>query len=265
MLAFAQQRPLVTEDPETVGEGLVLVEFGADVTKGVEFPASGLEGNFARFPLYGVSVGIGSRAEIQFDGGLYNRLSITDRRAAPLSSVVETSGDVTSSIEDMVIGAKVRLVTETPGRPALGFRFATRLPNASNESGIGLDTFDFYASALVAKTIQSVRLVGNVGMGILADPTRGDRQNDVLTYGVSLARALTEAVEVVAEINGRESVREGTPPPGTESRGTIRFGGRYTIGAWRADAALLIGVTSQDGSVGLAGGATYVFDWFQAP
>ena len=136
-------------------------------------------------------------------------------------------------------------------RPSFGLRFATKLPNASNESGIGLDTTDFFASFLIAKTVQSVRIVGNVGLGILGDPTRGDQQNDVLTYGLSFARALTQQAEVVGEINGRVSTRSGEPPPGTESRGIARFGARYTIGSWRADAAVLFGVTSSDPSVRL--------------
>ena len=107
-------------------------------------------------------------------------------------------------------------------------RFATKLPNASNESGLGLDTTDFYASLLVGKTVRSVRIVGNGGVGILGDPTRGDRQNDVVTYGVSFARALTNAAEIVGEVNGRLDTRAGDPPPGTESRGLVRIGARYT-------------------------------------
>jgi hypothetical protein len=150
-------------------------------------------------------------------------------------------------------------------RPSFGLRFATKLPNASNESGMGLDTTDFFASLLMAKTVQSVRVVGNVGLGILADPTRGDRQNDVLTYGASFARAVTQAGEVVGEINGRIDTRAGEPPPGTESRSMVRFGGRYTIGTWRADAAILFGVTSNDPGVGVAAGFTYVFNAFQLP
>ena len=47
------------------------------------------------------------------------------------------------------------------------------------------------ASVLAAKTTASVRVVGNVGVGILADPTNGNRQNDVLTFGASFARAVT--------------------------------------------------------------------------
>lgn len=263
--AFAQQRPLVTEDPETIGAGRVLTEFGFDAGKGVSYPASGLEGNLIRVPLLGVSVGVSSIAEVQIDGGLYNHLSITERNEAPLSDMVTATGDSTSSVEDWTIGMKVRLAPETASRPAFGFRFATKLPNASNESGLGLDTTDFFASVLGAKTVRQVRAVGNIGVAILGDPTRGDRQNDVVTYGFSLARALTQAAEIVGEINGHIDTREGAPPPGTGSRGQIRLGARYTVGGWRGDVAVLLGVTSRDPSVGLAAGFTYVFNAFTIP
>jgi hypothetical protein len=263
--ALAQQRPLVTEDPETVGAGRVLVEGGLDYATDVVYPASGLEGTLLRFPLIGFSVGVSSIAEIQIDGGLYNRLSITDRRPAPLASVVTAVGATTSDVEDIVIGTKVRIVPEGVRRPAFGFRFATKLPNAGNESGLGLDTTDFVATVLVGKTTRSVRLVGNIGLAILGDPTVGDRQNDELAYGLSFARALTNAVEVVGELNGRINSRNGQPPPGTESRGVLRVGSRYTVGSWRGDAAVMLGLTNTDVGVGVAAGFTYVFDAFRVP
>ena len=262
---FAQQRPLVTEDPETVGAGRVLVEAGFDYATDVVYPASGLEGRLLRFPVIGFSVGVSSIAEIQIDGGLYDRLSITGRRPAPLASVVTALGPTTSDVEDIVIGTKVRIAPEGARRPAFGFRFATKLPNAGNESGLGLDTTDFVASVLVGKTTRSVRIVGNIGLAILGDPTVGDRQNDELAYGLSLARALTNAAEVVGELNGRINSRNGQPPPGTESRGVLRFGGRYTVGSWRADAAVMLGMTDIDAGVGVAAGFTYVFDAFKVP
>jgi Putative MetA-pathway of phenol degradation len=265
VLAFAQQRPLVTEDPETIGAGRLLIEAGLDYGRSVEYPVSGLEGHLLRFPLIGVSVGLSSIAEIQIDGGLYNRLNITSRQPAPLSDMVTATGDSTSSVEDIVIGTKVRIAAETESRPAFGLRFATKLPTASNESGLGLDTTDFFASFLGAKTVRSVRAVGNIGLGILGDPTRGDQQNDVLTYGFSLARALTQGAEVVGEINGRISTRSGEPPPGTESRGIARLGARYTVSTWRGDVGVLFGVTSRDPSIGFAAGFTWVFDAFQVP
>jgi hypothetical protein len=202
---------------------------------------------------------------VQIDGGFYNSLSITERFDAPLSDMVTATGDSTSSVEDWSIGMKLRLLSESARRPAFGFRFATKLPNASNESGLGLDTTDFHTSFLGAKTVQRIRVVANVGLGILGDPTRGDRQNDVLTYGFSLARALTQAAEIVSEINGHIDTAEGVPPPGTGSRGQVRVGARYTVGGWRGDAAVLLGVTSRDPSIGFAAGFTYVFSAFTTP
>jgi hypothetical protein len=104
--------------------------------------------------------------------------------------------------------------------------------------------------------------VGNIGLGILADPTNATNQNDVLDYGASLARAVREGVEVVGEVNGRWSTRSGTPPPGTESRAAIRIGGRLTRGTVRLDAGIILGMTSYDPSFGFTVGATYVFKAF---
>ena len=263
--AQAQQRPLVTEDPETIGAGLVLLEGGFDQQHEVFYPASGLQGNLLRIPTLGVSFGISSIAELQIDGGLYNRLSITSRQEAPLANQLNFSGDTTHAVEDIVVATKIRLLSETPSRPAFGVRLATKLPNASNESGLGLDTTDFYVAALVGKTVQSIRFVGNVGLGILADPTRGDRQNDVLTYGASIARAVRQGLEVVGEINGRLDTREGEPPVGTESRGAMRLGGRFTRSTVRADAGLIFGMTSSDPSIGFTVGLTWVFRGFTIP
>src|SRR6185295_16440507 len=81
--AAAQQRPLVTEDPEVVGAGLVLLEGGFDYSHDQLFPVSGLEGNLLRAPTLGVSFGISSIAELQLDGGFYNRLTITKRGVGP--------------------------------------------------------------------------------------------------------------------------------------------------------------------------------------
>ena len=256
----AQQRPLLTEDPETIGDGLILLETGIDHAWDETFTVSGLEGNVLRGPRLGLSFGMGSNAEIQIDGVSFSRLRITDRFDAPLSGMLAISGDTTHSFDDIVVGAKVKLVSEGARMPAIALRFATRLPNASNESGLGLDTIDFFQSLLVGKTMQSVRVVGNVGLGILSDPTRGDRQNDVLTYGFSLARAFAPGAEIVGEINGRASTRRGGPPPGTESRATMTFGLRYTRGSVRFDGGLFTGFTPRDPRVGLTGGLTWVFE-----
>ena len=263
--AFAQQRPLVTEDPETIGAGRVLLEGGVEYDHDVVYPVSGLTGNLLRVPQFGISIGVSSIAEVQIDQASFSRLEITSRRPAPLSGLMTVTGSSTPDSDDLIIGTKIRIAPEGAVRPAFGFRFATKLPNANNESGLGLDTTDFFASILAGKTVESVRVVGNVGFAILADPTNGNRQNDVVTYGISFARAITNAAEVVGEVNGRANTRSGGPLPGTESRSLVRMGLRYTTGGWRGDAAVLIGATTNDPGIGFTAGFTYVFTAFQVP
>jgi hypothetical protein len=264
--AAAQQRPLVTEDPEPIGAGRVLVEGGLDLSHDQHYPASGLQGNLVRFPTVGVSVGLSSIAEFQIDGAFHDRLSISSRdRTAPLASLVTSTGDVTTDVDDIVVATKIRVLPEKGRQPAIGLRFATKLPNASNESGLGLDTMDFYVSALGAKTVQSVRVVANLGAGILPDPVVGNRQNDVFTYGLSFARAVTQQAEIVGEVNGRVSTRSGVAFPGTETRGLITVGARYTRNTIRFDAGLYFGLTSIDPTIGFTVGATYVFNAFTVP
>jgi hypothetical protein len=270
LLAFArssaaQQRPLVTEDPESIGAGRVLIEGGIDFAHNQEYPLSGLKGNLWRLPTIGISVGLSSIAELQIDGGPYDVLTITERRPAPFANLVTATGSSTHAVDDIMIGTKIRLVPESASRPSFGFRFATRLPNAKHESGMGQDTTDFYSSILAGKTVQSIRVVGNLGFAIMSEPLDSTKQNDVLTYGASLARAMTTQTELVGELNGRLSTRNGVAPIGTESRGILKLGGRYTRGAVRFDGGVFFGLTTIDPTIGLTAGFTYVFDAFKIP
>jgi hypothetical protein len=263
--ALAQQRPLLTEDPETIGAGRLLLEGGVEYDDDVVYPVSGLQGNLLRLPIFGLSIGVSSIAEIQIDQASFSRLDIKATRRAPLSDLVTATGSSATDADDLIIGAKIRIAPEGTSRPAFGFRFATKLPNAGNESGLGLDTTDFLSSILVGKTTQSVRIVGNIGLGILGDPTNGNRQNDVVTYGLSFARAITNEAEVVGEVNGRANTRSAGPLPGTESRSIVRVGLRYTAGGLRGDAAVLLGATNDDPGIGFTAGFTYAFTAFQVP
>ena len=264
--AFAQQRPLVTEDPEPIGAGRVLIEGGMDAAHDYQNPVSGLEGNLFTFPTIGVSVGLSSIAEFQIDGGLYNRLGISRRDPnAPLASLLDVNGDASHDVSNAVVAIKMRVLPETSSHPAIGIRFATKLPNASNTKGIDLDTTDFSGSVLVGKTVQSIRVVANAGAGILTNPTTGVGQNDVFLYGLSFARAITQETELVGELNGRFSTRSAGAFPGTETRGVLRLGGRYTRGPLRLDAALFFGTTSIDPTIGVTAGFTYVFNAFTLP
>ena len=263
--AVAQQRPLQTEDPETIGGGRILIEAGEDYARDVPYPLSGLRGNLLVVPAIGVSFGVSSIAEIQIDGALYQRLSITERDPkAPLAHLVDVSGTSTSDVQDITIGTKVRFLSETPGRPAMGFRFWTQLPNAENESGLGKDMQDFGAAVVFGKTIQSVRFVGNVGMLILGNPTKEASQDDLLAYSLSVARAISPKAEIVGEFVGRANFAN-IVTPGAEDRGLLRFGARYTINTVRLDGGVLVGLSPRDPEFGFTFGFTWVFDAFKVP
>ena len=104
------------------------------------------------------------------------------------------------------------------------------------------------------------------GVAILGDPTSAvPEQNDLMTFGLSVARAMTTATELVGEVNGRLNLASDDPDPGAENRATLRMGGRYTRGSVRVDAAVLIGMTSRDPGIGLTTGFTWVLDAFQVP
>jgi hypothetical protein len=262
---LAQQRPLQTEDPETIGAGRILIEAGVDYKRDVYFPLSGLRGNLVTMPAMGVSIGVSSIAEIQLDAGLYQKLSITERLPnAPLSNLLKFEGNSTSDVDDLSIGMKVRLVPESARRPAIGFRFSTRLPNASNENGLGKDMQDFSTALSLGKTVQSVRVVANVGFLILGNPTMVAAQDDLLAYSLSVARAISPAAEIVGEFTGRANFAN-IVTPGAEDRGLLRFGARYTVSGVRVDGGVLLGLTPRDPELGFTAGLTWVFNAFKVP
>ena len=263
--ASAQQRPLQTEDPETIGSGRILIEAGLDYNRDVYYPLSGLRGNLFSVPTLGISLGVSSIAEIHMQIGGYQQLTITDQvTTAPLAQFLQLDGDTTDDLEDMHIGAKVRLVSETANRPSIASRFSTRLPNAGNESGLGKDMQDFETSILVAKTIRSVRIVGNVGLLMLGNPTQPAAQDDLLFYNLSVARAVSQAAEVVGEFVGRANFAN-TTTPGAEDRGLLRFGARYTHAGVRLDGGILLGLSPRDPEIGFTAGFTWVFNAVTIP
>ncbi len=261
--AMAQSRPAVTQDPETVGSGQMLVDLGVSYLQDAFYPPSGLHGNLVQYGTFDMSFGVSPIAEIQLDGGFLNRLAITSRDpSAPLASLLTVTGTETKDVQDGVIGAKVRFLPETAERPSLALRFTTRLPNSKHDSGLGQDTTDFNFGFLTGKTAGALRVVANIGWSILGDPVHAGIQNDVITYGGTVTYTLRPGTAVVADINGRVNTRNGTPPIGTESRSTFLVGPRLSHGAVRYDAALLIGLTTRDATWGVTGGVTWIFHAF---
>ena len=99
-VAHAQQRPLVTEDPETIGGGRVLVEVRIRARVGSVLSGVRPEG---RSPEGAVDRRL-DRPQLDRRAasgrGFYQRLSIIEREPAPLDFKLRIDGDDTSDVED---------------------------------------------------------------------------------------------------------------------------------------------------------------------
>jgi hypothetical protein len=76
--AYAQQRPLLTEDPRLIPSGSLDVEAGFGFEKNAVYTVSNLEGNHvALFPL-GLNFGLGDNAEFQLNWTVHDYLHTAD-------------------------------------------------------------------------------------------------------------------------------------------------------------------------------------------
>jgi hypothetical protein len=251
-----QARPLLTEDVDVLRPGTVRLQAGIAFQQDQDFALSGLNGDVTRIGDVGIRIGVSSNVEVQIDGTVRQFLSI-NRQFAP--SVVPLDlgtklGD-TQDVGDFTLAAKIKVTRERDLLPAFGVRFGFELPNTNQTRGIGTNTINVFGDVLAAKTVGPVRLIGNVGLGILTSPTENFSQNDVLRYGVAFRYPLTERVRLVGEVNGRHSTRR--PPLGTEDRSEARLGIQVDAAGLRWDAAGSFGLTRWSPQTGLVFGVTY--------
>ena len=252
----AQERPLLTDVPDLVRLGAVRLDFGVSFLHRQRYPLSGLKGDLMRLGESSLRIGVGEFAEFQISGVFRDFLAITHRTPALISPTF--AGDSTSDFGDLTIGTKLKLAGETPNRPAVSFKFAVQLPNASNESGLGTDETEFYASVLLLKQINRVRIVGNLGLAILGSAVQPNSQSDLLTYGFGLIAPVHANLELVGEIHGRH----GPQRPGNESLSQMRAGARFPAAGLLWDIAAIAGLRHFDPGYGLTVGVTYEFQAF---
>ena len=255
--AFGQDRPLVTENPELLSLGIVQADFGVDFHHRQLYTLSGLEGDLMRLGVCSVRVGVGEYAEFQISGVFRDFLTVANRTTPVIPPTF--AGSSTSDFGDMVLGTKLKLAGETAKRPAISFKFAVQLPNATNESGLGADETEFYARTLIAKHIGKAEVIGNIGMAILGSSVVPNSQADLLTYGAAFVLPVRDKLELVGEVNGRQ----GPPRIGNESLSQALLGARLHAAGLRWDIAGLAGLKHFSPGWGLTVGVTYEFQAFQ--
>jgi hypothetical protein len=258
-VATAQQRPLITEDVDTIPQGTVRLQVGIDFFQNAKFPASGLTGDLTRVGVVGFNVGLAPNVEFQVEGVLQNFLSVSRATANPPIPRSFTGGS-TSDVGDFRLSTKIKLRAETRHTPALGFKFGMDLPNSNQGRGIGVNATNAFGLVLVGKKFgRDARLntFGNVGIGILTAPTLLFTQNDVLLYGLGGIYRVNDRFNVAAEVNGRESTRKGRAPFGTESQSQARLGMQVKASGLKFDFAGIKGLGAFSPRSGVTFGVTY--------
>ena len=263
LAAFAQQRPLLTEDVDTTPEGAIEIAAGIDFLQNAKFPLSGLRGDQTRVGDIRVKVGFSSNVEFQVEGVLQNFLAINSA-AAPSPIPLNLDGNSSNDIGDFIVSTKIKLRNETRNLPALGFKFGFQMPNSDQSRGIGTNQINIFGKFLVQKKFgrragkaPRVNVFGNLGLGIMTAPLERFTQNDVLLYGLAGIYSVNDRINLVGEINGRANTRSGDAPLGTESIGQFRVGTQIKASGLRFDTAAIFGFTRNSPRTGVTFGVTY--------
>ena len=257
VVGLAQQRPLITEDVETVKPGSVRFEFGFDFQQDRDLTLSGLNGDLTRIGVVMLRMGFAPNVELETGGVIQNFLSINRQfqpSAVPLRLTQGTNS--THDTGDFFLAAKVRLRNESRRMPSVAFRFGVELPNSNQARGIGVNQMNFFATAIAGKHFGRFNLFGNLGLGILTAPNDPYSQNDVVLYGVAGSYRVNDLLSLVGEAQGRYSTRR-IAPLGTESDGAARFGARIRAAGLTWDVAGQKGLYRHSARTGLTVGVSY--------
>lgn len=261
--AFAQQRPLITDDVDITPQGAVELGAGVDFFQNVKFPLSGLKGDLTRVGDIRLRTGFASNIEVQIEGTLQNFLAINSQ-TLPSPIPLNVMGNSTSDFDDFTISTKIKLRNETRNLPALGFKFGFQMPNSDQAKGIGTNQINIFSKILVQKRFGKhagrtpfANVYGNIGLGIMTAPLASFTQNDVLLYGLAGIFRVTDNINLVSEVNGRMNTRNGAAPLGTESLGQFRIGTQIKASGLRFDTAAIFGLTRFSPRTGVTFGVTY--------
>jgi hypothetical protein len=198
---FGQQRPIPVESAMLLEPGHASSEFGFSHFRDQPYPLSGLTGNLTKIGTVRFCIALSAFVELQADGTLLDILKI-NRRVLAFNSALTTSKNVTADIGDFFVWTKFGILNEYRSGVNFAVRFGIQLPNASNESGLGIDEMNFFASLLLQKHFAG-RWTMNAGLGILSDPTRLGSQHDVFIYGGEYFLPFGETTSFVLQTAGR--------------------------------------------------------------
>jgi hypothetical protein len=252
---FPQQHPLPVESASLTESGHAQFDFSTAYFHQQYFPLSGLTGGLTKVGNIRFSVSLSDFVELQTDGTLLNILHITQRTPA-FNSLRTVSTNPTADIGDFTFWTKFALMSEYSSGIGFSFRFGVQLPNASNESGLGIDEMNFYSSLLFQKHFAGIWAL-NFGAGILGDPTLVGQQHDVFIYGIGYTLPVSDATYLRLEYAGRRG-HEGL---GIYHLDNMKFAVEQEFGELTLRAAGVSNISSHDHAKGIELTASYIFQF----
>ena len=206
--AIAQTRPLQTEEAATAPAGTVVLEVGGDYIRDEPNFLTGEERDRWDAPVLRVVWSPSHNVELDLEW------------TARVGAVDDPTFGSVSDFGDVALRAKVNLVQEGRGAPALGARFTVTLPETSYGNGLGPNALRMSAQALVSKTFGRTALHANAGLAIHDEVERPHEQRDFLHYGLALVARPWSPLSLVGEVAGLA----GKGAPGADAHSEARAG-----------------------------------------
>jgi hypothetical protein len=201
--------------------GVMIASLGVEYQPDVTNDLAGVTGELVRAPILGFKLGLSDQAVFQVSWPAYNRLRVHSQMDPP--PLGRRLGRVSRDWGDLTVATLIRLHADQGGWPGTGVRFAAKLPNSNEKLGIGDNTTDVFASALLAKSFADrIGIYADVGLGILTARKMAFTQNDVLTYSVLANWRPRERISLLGEVSGQAATHD--VGPGTVSRSELRAG-----------------------------------------
>jgi len=238
---------LQTHIVQIIPRGSVQIFAAFDFQKNWEAPISQWYGDLTRWGVLRFNYHISDNVAIKISGVVQEILCI---HRHPETNVIEISPKTAHDIGDFRIATTACVIPPKKGRPAIGFRIETKLPNTNQEHGLGPNTTDVLLSGLVAHSLGSFLFCLDAGIGILTAPKKINEQNDVFVYGLGFVWNLNRSFLVAGEANGFFSTRR-TIPVGTEDRGRARLGCAWVSSQFSLEVFPSYGLTKREGTLGI--------------
>jgi len=239
--AFAQTRPLLTEEAATAPAGTLVLEAGADFIRDEPNFLTGRERDRWDAPVLRLVYSPARNVEVDLEWT--GRVGVFDD---PDFGSVSDFGDVT-------LRAKVNFLEEDRQVPGLAARFGVTLPETSFGNGLGPNALRMSAQLLASKAFGRTAVHANAGLAIHDEVLRPHEQRDFFAYGLAAVHPVGSGAAIVAEVAGRA----GKGAPGAEQRAEARAGLRFGRGPVRWDAALRRGLAAADGGWGITAGLAW--------